>query len=136
MSVELLKRAFLTWLGLFVLAFANGALREVVIKMWIEEPWAHHLSALTAFVIFGAYVSGLWSKTGIKTTSQAFAVGAFWFVLTVLTETFVLNRWMSGLSWERILQGYDLSRGELWPIVLLWVGLLPAVVKALKGPAT
>jgi hypothetical protein len=135
MITDLLKRNFIIWLGLFVLAFANGAIREVGIKKFIGEPWAHHLSALTAFLIFGSYVWFLWGKTKITATEEAVWVGAFWFFLTVLTETFVLNRWVSKLSWEQILQSYNLARGELWPLVLVWVGLLPIIVQKIKGPA-
>ena len=135
MDTTLLGRSLIIWLGLFVLAFANGAIREVGIKRLIEEPWAHHLSALTAFVIFGGYVSLIWDKTRIVEFREAMWVGTLWFVLTVLTETLVLNRWVSKLSWDQILQTYNLARGELWPLVLIWIGLLPVLILKLKGPA-
>lgn len=135
MNTAVLRRTLLLWLGLFALAFVNGALREVGIKRVIGEPTAHHLSALTAFLIFSAYGGAVWNKTRIVTTADALWVGGLWFMLTILTETFVLNRWTSHLSWDQILQTYNLARGELWPLVLVWVGLLPVVLRALLGPA-
>lgn len=135
LSAALLRRALLLWLGLFALAFVNGALREIGIKRVIGEPTAHQLSALTAFLIFSAYGWAVWPKTRIVTTADAWWVGALWLVLTILTETSVLNRWTSHLSWDQILQTYNLGRGELWPLVLVWVGLLPVVLRALLGPA-
>ncbi len=132
---ELIKRSLLIWLGLFALAFVNGAIREIGLKKFIGEPWAHHISAITAFFIFGVYVLLLWNKSKIKTSKDALFVGGMWFLLTILTETFVLNKWISKLSWEEIIQTYNFSRGELWPLVLVWIGVLPSVVRFFRGPA-
>ena len=109
---SLFKRAFLIWIGLFVLAFVNGAIREIGIKKFIDEPWAHHLSALTAVILFGIYVFIIWHKTKIETPKEALAVGGFWFLLTILTETFVLNRWISGLTWDQVIQTYNIFEGH------------------------
>lgn len=133
MGSELLKRNLLIWVGLFILAFTNGAIREVGIKRVIEEPWAHHLSALTSILIFGGYAWILWNKTRITSIQEAAWVGAIWFALTLFTETFVLNRLMSKLSWDQILQSYNLARGELWPLVLIWIGALPVLIFKIRG---
>jgi hypothetical protein len=135
MSLELLKRNTLVWCGLFVLAFANGTIRELGIKRWVEEPWAHHLSALTAIAIFSIYVRLIWKRTGISTLANAIRVGALWLALTVLTETLVLNRWMAKLSWRQILESYDVTQGHLWPLVLLWVAALPVIAHACSRDA-
>ena len=135
MSLDLVKRVVLVWLGLFVVAFVNGALREVLIKRVIAEPMAHHLSALTAVLLLGAYTWAVWRRTAIQTLRQAVIVGAVWFVLTVLTETIVLNRWTSNMTWDQIVRSYDITRGELWPLVLIFIGALPAMMFATRGPA-
>lgn len=132
MNVSLLKHALAAWLGLFALAFVNGALREALIKRFIEEPNAHHLSAVTGVLIFWGFVHAAWPRIGIRTRREAVHVGALWFALTVLTETFVINRWMGGLSWPEILATYNLAEGQLWPLVLLWVGFCPLVVGTLR----
>lgn len=135
MNISLLRANTFIWLGLFGLAFFNGALREFGIKRLVHEPYAHHLSVLTAILIFTLYVFWIWNKTQIRTIRVAFMIGLYWFVLTVLTETFVLNRWISGLSWEQILKTYDLPHGELWPLVLVWIAILPSFALHRKGPA-
>jgi len=132
--MALLKRSTLVWFGLFALAFFNGALREVGIRRFLEEPFAHHLSAVTAVLLFTAYISAIWRKTKILSRTQAVWVGWYWFTLTILTETFLLNRWVSKLTWEQILQTYNLAQGELWPLVLLWIAALPVVLWIAKGP--
>ncbi len=65
--MELLKRAMLIWLGFFVLALMNGAIREV--------------------------------------------------------------------TREQILRTYDVTRGDLWALVLAWVAVLPLVLLRWRGPA-
>ena len=122
----------LIWLGLFVLAFVNGALREMAIKRLVNEPWAHHLSALTAIFMFTFYIAYYWNKTGITNHADAFAVGLLWFILTVLTETFFLNRMISKLSWKEIRETYNIFKGESWPYVLIWILILPNIIVALS----
>jgi len=133
MRMIVFQRALILWFGLFAIGFANGTLRELTIRRIIQEPWAHHLSALTAALFFSTYVFLLWQKTKITSFNEALLVGALWLVLTVLTETFVLNRWISGLTWNEIIQTYNISRGELWPLVLLWVGILPILAYVFRG---
>lgn len=125
-------RAIGIWFGIFAFAFVNGALREVGIKPLVGEPWAHWLSALTGILIFSAYVWSVWGYLGVKTRTQAVAVGVSWFVLTTLVETFLLNRMVSHMTWEQVLQTYNVFRGELWPLVLIWIGLIPVVFLRLK----
>lgn len=132
-KMSLLKRAVLMWLGLFGLAFVNGALREVVFVPIFHEPLAHQLSAATALALFTAVVWGFWNRLGIHSYADGLLVGGFWFVLTILVETFLLNRWMGKLSWQQIGRSYDLTRGELWPLVLIGLALLPLVVRRYKG---
>jgi hypothetical protein len=127
-SHHLPVRAFAVWLGLFAAAFANGALREVIIKQFLSEPGAHQISAATGGAMMTLVVWLAWRWLAIPSPRAAAAVGLVWFILTALTETFLLNRWTSGLSWEQIAKTYDLWAGELWPLVLLWIGILPNVI--------
>ena len=82
-------RLFLIWLGFFCLAFVNAAVRELGIKQFLQEPWAHHLSAFTAVIIFGIYLRLMWRYTHIHTERAAAYTGVYWFFLTVLAETLV-----------------------------------------------
>jgi hypothetical protein len=55
---DIIFHASLVWLGLFVLAFINGALREGVMKkvVGVKEPLAHQLSCLTGVALWTAFV--------------------------------------------------------------------------------
>jgi hypothetical protein len=132
----LITRTTLAWLGLFILAFANGAFREVVLKKvaGIEEPLAHQLSCFTGAIFWTAFVWLTWSKINIGSTVEACIVGVYWFVLTVLTETWLINRLMSKMTWKQILHTYNVAEGELWGLVLIWAGILPMVIFWVKHP--
>jgi hypothetical protein len=132
MGLGLWKRVTLVWLGFFVLAFVNGALREALIKPVTGEPWAHRLSVVTGLALFTAYLWLVWKHTSITTPGQAIATGLYWFVLTVLVETLVVDRAMSRMSWDEILRTYDVLEGELWPLVVVWMGVLPLVMRRVK----
>ena len=127
------KRATIAWLGFFILAFVNGTIRVVAITPLIGETWAHPLSVATGISLFTIYAYLIWKWLGIKTVGLSLAVGAYWLVLTVIAETFLINRWMSGMSWQQILQTYNLVEGQLWPLVLLWVGLLPLILLKVRN---
>jgi hypothetical protein len=131
--VNLPLRVTLVWFGFFALAFVNGALREVAIKRLVREPWAHQVSVLTGIALFTAYLWLLWDRTSVRTVPQALGVGAYWMALTVLAETFVVSRWIAGQSWDKIRGNYGLLRGNLWPVVVIWVGMLPLLMLRIRG---
>jgi len=47
-------------------------------------------------------------------------------VATVVFET-ALGRFVDHKSWGELLAHYNLMRGELWPLVLVWLALTPFV---------
>lgn len=123
---SLLLRAGVVWLGLLVLAFVNGALRELVMKRIISSDHvAHQLSCATGILLWTSFVYLIWNKLHIQNIQEACLVGVLWFVATMLFETFILNR---NLSTHQILETYNLAKGELWGLVLLWIGALPIVL--------
>ncbi len=120
-------RPTVAWFGLLILAFVNGAMREFGMKkfMGIEEPLAHQLSCLTGVLLWTGFTVGIWPLLRISSFKQSVHVGMAWLLATMLFETFVLNR---NLSYAEILHSYDMSAGEYWGLVLLWVGVMPSAV--------
>jgi len=127
---QLIGRATLVWVGLFVLAFINGGLREIVFRKFIEsDKVAHQISCLTGVLLWTSFVVLVWNRLRILTLNEAVWVGGYWFVLTMLVETFVLNR---KLTWEQIGETYNVAHGELWGLVLIWIGLMPVILFKFK----
>jgi hypothetical protein len=70
----------------------------------------------------------------LRSLGQAVVVGLIWLVLTVLFE-FAMGRYVSRQSWEQLLQAYNLFAGSLWPLLLVTVAVLPALVFWLRRTA-
>ena len=63
---------------------------------------------------------------------MALEVGAVWVALTVLFE-FGFGRYVEGNSWDELFDAYNVAEGNLWLLVLLWLGVGPAVVRRLSS---
>jgi hypothetical protein len=119
----------IAWLAGPLIGVANGALREVAYKDRVGEPTAHQLSAGSAIALFAGYFEWLASRWPLPSTREALEVGAAWLALRVAFE-FGLGRGVAHTSWDELLADYDLRKGGLWPLVLAWIALGPAVVRA------
>lgn len=101
--------------------------------MHLNPLTAHQLSCLSAIVLWTASLWVVCDNSGIASMKDALTAGAIWFVLTITAETFLINKLMSGLSWNAILQTYNVSKGQLWGLVLISSGILPVVVYKVKA---
>ena len=124
------RRAWLiAWLGGPLIGIANGAVRELAYKDRVGELAAHQLSTGSALGLFTAYFDVLARHRPLPSTRVALQVGAAWLVLTIAFE-FGFGRGVAHTSWEELLADYDLRKGRLWPLVLAWIALGPAVLRA------
>lgn len=115
----MLWRATAIWFGILACAFANGALRELVIAPRTGPAVAHVASTLllSAVVLLVAWLSIDWVAPG--SMPRAVAVGAFWVVLTLAFE-FGAGHWLMHKPWSELLHDYDVFAGRVWvlaPIV-------------------
>jgi hypothetical protein len=118
---------FLAWFGLLVIAFANGAFREFGLARWLSRSVAGHFSTIlliAAFAIFMFFVMRRWPAGSAR---DAIVIGVIWMLMTVVFES-LLGRYGSGQSWREVFSAYDLSSGNLWALVPLWVGVAPYLV--------
>jgi hypothetical protein len=123
----------LLWLPMVLIAFANGALRELWLRKITGELRAHQISTVLLVLLFAVYiwiVVRIWPPSSV---GQAFAIGVMWLGLTLAFE-FLLGRYVSGLSWNAILRDYDLLAGRLWVLVPLWVAVAPYIFYRLQKP--
>jgi hypothetical protein len=119
----------IAWLAGPLIGIANGTLREVAYKDRVGELTAHQLSTGSAIALFAGYYEWLARRRPLSSTREALEVGAAWLALTVAFE-FGFGRGVAHTSWEELLADYDLRKGRLWPLVLAWIALGPAVVRA------
>lgn len=111
------------------LAVGNGAAREFVYgpltRSFMDARSVQQFSAFSAMFLFFGYAWWVQARLPLQGFRRALAVGGFWLVFTFVFEC-ALGR-LTGASWNDIFQNYNVLQGRLWPCVLLWVGLLPAL---------
>lgn len=115
------------WLGGAAIGVANGATRELTYGRALSEPVANRISALTGTAAFLAYFDALQRRRPLRSRGQAILVGGAWTALTVGFE-FGLGR-ARGKEWRELTAEYDLSRGRLWPFVLLAIAIGPELTR-------
>lgn len=120
------------WLGLVFLAILNGTAREKIYAPRMSERTAHQVSTAIGMVLFGVYIWGFSALFPINTTRQALSIGAMWLIMTVAFE-FGFGRYVIGHSWATLCHDYDLSRGRIWLLVLIWIAVAPTVFFRLQS---
>lgn len=123
-------RALLSWLALLAVAFSNGALRELTVRRWLAEPVANRVSVGWGCTFLGVAIWILTRRWPLGSYRQAFRLGALWTALTLAFE-FGMGL-VQGASWERMLHEYEIWNGRLWPLVVVFVLLAPALALALE----
>ncbi|MEX0900825.1 MAG: hypothetical protein WD081_09080 [Gammaproteobacteria bacterium] len=116
-------RYLIAWFGLMVIAIGNGFIREFFIETRYSTGVAYQLSTVLLLVLFTAYFWWLFKRWPLKSTGQAWALGTVWLLLTVGFE-FGIGL-LGGLSWQEMLQQYNVAAGDLWIAVPIYVFIAP-----------
>jgi hypothetical protein len=115
----MILRYFFAWFGMMVLAVVNGGVRDYAYNPQVGDLAAHQISTIVLIILFAVYFRFLARRRPIDTAKQAWIIGGMWFLMTEVFEI-VLGR-MAGESWGKLLQAYNLSAGQVWIFIPLWV---------------
>jgi len=122
--MTIVAKAILTWLLLFVVMFANGAIRVVVLQPQLGEDRARQVASLSGVALV-LIVSWLFVRFSPEARpSQLRWVGVAWLAATMAFEL-LFGHFASGLSWHALLADYDILRGRLWSLILISAFLGP-----------
>ena len=125
-------RAVVTWFVLFVVMFANGAVRVILLQARLGADRARQVSSLSGLLLV-LLVSGVFVHLSPEATSlQLWRIGVAWLACTVAFE-FLFGHFVSGTSWRALLADYNVLRGRLWPLVLVGVCLSPWLLGKISG---
>lgn len=116
-----------------LLAIGNGIVREATYGPFLTELRAHQLSTVLAIVVFGLSVGLLSRWRTPESPKQAALIGVTWLTFTLGFE-FLFGHYVAGHSWARLIRDYDLSAGRLWPVLLVWIAVLPYLVYRVREP--
>jgi hypothetical protein len=121
-----LIRYVIAWIPMLFIAIANGALRQLTYAKVMPELSAHQLSTVIGSVLIGLFI---WAVICIWPPSSArhsLVIGLIWLVLTMAFE-FFFGRFVMHHTWAYLLNDYNVVRGRLWAVFLLWLTLAPYV---------
>jgi hypothetical protein len=126
------RRWLLAWVGAPVLAILNGAVREFAYKDQVGESAANQISVAPLITLLGLYFWILQRRWPLATTRDALSVGAVWVTLSVLFE-FGFGHYVEGDSWSDLFETYNVAEGNIWILILLWIAVGPAIVRAVAA---
>ena len=132
MVLEIAIKAFAVWLGILVLAIANGTLREVVLIPALGKPTGLILSGvlLSGLILTVAYFAIPWF--GRAPVASYAAIGFGWLCLTLAFE-FTFGHLIQGKPWPQLLEAYTFKDGNIWSVVLLTTALAPYLAARIRG---
>ena len=122
-----MKVYFLIWPALFAVTFINAAIRELSYRKYLGEYQNHAAGTAAGTVLIGIsiyIVNTVWPFHGRE---QAFYVGFIWTAMTVIAET-VTVLFLMKKDFKSLLRSYDITKGELWPIFLIFLIIFPPLI--------
>lgn len=122
----------IAWFPMIVIAIANGLFREKFLANRFNELQAHQTSTASMIVLFGLYVYFLFKFWSPISSNQTLIIGLIWLCLTVIFE-FLFGYYVAGHSWERLLQDYNIMKGRVWVLVLIWITIAPYIIYRMRS---
>lgn len=116
----------LWWFVFPIVGILNGVLREATYKKFVGDLPAHQISTATGIIFFGLIFYFIFKKWKIKSLNYAVLIGLIWLTLTILFE-FGFGHYIMGNPWEKLLHDYNLLKGRIWSLFLIWITIAPFI---------
>jgi hypothetical protein len=126
MDISSFAKYFAAWLVMLLVSIANGATRDFTYGKQMSELAAHQLSTVTSVLLLGTVIWAFVQLFPPSSGQKAICIGLFWMALTVAFE-FIFFHFAGGHSWSQLLANYNILKGRVWVVVLLWVAVAPYV---------
>ena len=127
-----MKIYLIAWIPMAFIAIANGFVRDKGYRELVGELRAHQISTLSGVIFFFGYTWLLSLRWPFGSQGQALAVGAYWCCLTVAFEI-IFGRFVVKNSWQKIAADYNLLKGRLWGLLMVWLFALPEIVYKIRS---
>jgi len=116
----------IAWLVMLLVSIANGAVRDFTYGKYMGGLAAHQLSSAGSVLLLGLVIRAFVKFYPPSSGREAVAIGLLWVALTVAFE-FLFFHYVGGHPWTELLANYDVFRGRVWIVVLVWVATAPYV---------
>lgn len=147
----MILRGVIAWIGIMVLAIANGGLRERILTPRLEARTAHQISTilLCLLILLVAWLLTPW-MLGVPAhtigaqppanchllvancfAADAWKIGGLWLALTLAFE-FLAGHYLFGSSWQKLLADYHVLQGRIWVLVPILTLISPRLALAIQ----
>ncbi len=125
-------RAIIAWIAIIAAESVHGALRQIFLAPLVGDFPARRIAFFTGMVLIFtiAWITARW--IGANDRRALLTVGSMWAALTLVFEL-VLGRFVMNVSWDRILEDYDVSRGGLMAFGIIFLAIVPLIVHRLRS---
>lgn len=124
-------RGLLVWLIIIVVESVHGILRTLLLTPLVGDFHARQIGVFTGmlliFLISILFIR--WIDT--KNKSTLLFIGLMWVVLTIAFEIGAGR--IAGFSWSRILSDYNLMKGGLMPLGIIFLFFAPLLAAKATG---
>ena len=126
----MLLKSLLIWLSIIPLAILNGGLRQRILEplfgLKIANPISGLILCMLIFIVSFIFIPRL----GIGDNKTYLTMGVLWIFLTIVFET-ILGLFM-GNTFKEIINAYNIATGNLWLIVVIFMGIVPFLIAKIK----
>lgn len=131
-NLSLILRGFAVWLIIIFAESLHGIARVIFLEPQIGDFRARQIAVFTGILIIFTISYLLIGWLRATNNFQLIAIGFLWFVLTLGFEI-SLGRFVMRVSWERVFSDYNIFKGGLLPIGLLFLLFSPLIAAKLKN---
>jgi hypothetical protein len=119
-----LLRSFAVWLLIIFAESVHGTLRQLFLAPLVGDFTARRIAFFVGLLlIFGITYFSI-RRINAPSLRSLFVIGLMWMLLTAFFE-FGLGIYVLHYSWERMFEDYDLSRGGLMGLGLIFMFFVP-----------
>lgn len=125
-------KVILLWVLLAGIAIMNGLLREYGYSPLVGATVAHLLST-GIYIFLILIVMYLYFQKIITAESkrELLMIGIKMLIATIIFE-FIFGHYVIGHSWEKLFSDYNIFRGRMWSVVLIFILFGPRLVGKTK----
>lgn len=121
------------WLLFAALAVINGTIREATYKKRVGDLAAHQISTVLFISAILIIMHLFFNRSGLAFSSaELWMIGSCWLIATIAFEL-VFGHLVAGHSWAELLKDYNLLKGRVWSLVLIFTLIGPWLVRTMLG---
>jgi hypothetical protein len=127
-----LLRAIAIWMLIIFAESVHGTLRELFLAPLVGDFTARRIAFFVGLLLIFGITCFFIRWINAPTVKSLIIVGLMWMILTAAFE-FGLGIFVFNYSWERMFEDYNLARGGLMGLGLLFLVFVPLIAAKLRG---